>query len=221
MKRRSRLLSATAAVIAALVVAAPATAAPAATGDVRPYAIVESGEYHLDVDFSGGALTLDLKQWTGSDDLSPASALLRLLPSSARTVPSGSQWACLGPAGATVYIAPQVQDPNLLWLGWNAVDVPAAQGPVRMELVGFEGPPGSWFTIYNTQALGTPSFKINTYGGFGCPVSVWPSGLTAGWYGVANWAFSHQGNYSLKFRATAQNGAGATSGIVTYTFHVG
>jgi surface-anchored protein len=89
-----------------------------------------------------------------------------------------------------------------------------------MELVGFEGPPGSWFSIY-TASLGSPSFKVNTYGGFGCPVSVWPSGLSAGNYGVGNWVFSHQGNYSLKFRATAQNGAGATSGIVTYTFHVG
>jgi surface-anchored protein len=217
MKPRSPLLAAAAAaVLGVLAAAAPA----GAHNDVRPYAIVESGEYHLDVDYSGGALTLDLKQWTGSDDLSPATTLLRLLPSSAVTVPSGSQWACLGPAGTTVYLAPQVQNPNLLWQGWNAVDVPAAQGPVRMELVGFEGPPGSWFSIY-TASLGSPSFKVNTYGGFGCPVSVWPSGLSAGNYGVGNWVFSHQGNYSLKFRATAQNGAGATSGIVTYTFHVG
>ncbi|MEJ3742506.1 choice-of-anchor M domain-containing protein [Actinomycetes bacterium KLBMP 9797] len=217
--RRQPLLAAATTALLTMLAATPAGAAPLDTRDVQ--VIVQSGEYHLDVDFANGALTLDLKQWTGSDDLPASGTLLNLSPSSARTVPSGSQYACVGPAGATVYVAPQSQDPNLLWLGWNAVDVPAAQGPVRLELVGFDGPQGSWFSIYTTGALGQLSFKINTYGGFGCPVSIWPGGLTTGTYGVGNWLFSHQGNYTLKFRATAQNGAGATSGIVAYTFHVG
>lgn len=221
MKPRSRLLAAAAIATAAVttLAASPAAAAP---GDVQPMVIYETGDYNaLDVDYSGGALTLDIKQWAGNDDLSPATTLLRLLPSAAGQVPTGSAWTCLGPAGATVYVAPQAQNPNLLWLGWNTVDVPAAQGPVRLDLVGFEGPPGSWFTMYTANGLGGVTYRLNTYGGFGCPLATWPGGLATGTYGYPNWAFSHQGNYSLKFRATAQNGAGATSGIVTYTFHVG
>ena len=121
-----------------------------------------------------------------------------------------------------MYVAPQTYVADRLYAGWNTTDVPAAQGPVKLELTSWSGPAGSRFALYTTAGFpATPSFKLNTNTATGCPVSVWPGGIAAGTHAHGNWAFSTAGIYTLTFRATAQNGAGATSGEVTYTFQAG
>jgi surface-anchored protein len=89
-----------------------------------------------------------------------------------------------------------------------------------MQLVSWSMPPGARFTIYTTS-LGTPTYRLNTNGAAGCTITTWPGNIPRGVHGHGNWAFSALGNYSLTFKATAQGGAGVTSGNVTYTFQVG
>ncbi|WP_422771321.1 choice-of-anchor M domain-containing protein [Plantactinospora sp. WMMC1484] len=194
------------------------TATPAAA------ATIETGHLDvLDVDYAAGALTLDIRSHSpANDDLSPVGTTLRLKPTSAITVPSGSAWNCLGAAGSTAYVAPQAENPNLIWPGWNTEDVPAAQGPVRMELVGVSSvPAGGRFAIYTTNSFGTPTFRLNSNSAAGCPISVWPGNIGAGIHAHGNWAFSALGTYTLSFRATAKGGTGVASPTVNYTFQVG
>jgi surface-anchored protein len=208
----TRLLALAAAATAALL---GLTAAPAAA------ATIQSGHLDaLDLDYAGGALTLDIKTYSPvNDDLGPAGTTLRLLSSSAITVPSGSAWTCLGAAGSTVYVAPQTQNSSLIWAGWNTEDVPAAQGPVKLELVSASGP--GRFALYTTNSFGTPTYRLNTNTAAGCPVSVWPGGIAAGTHAHGNWAFSALGTYTLTFKATTQNGSGVSTPNVSYTFQVG
>ncbi|MGI5183516.1 choice-of-anchor M domain-containing protein [Dactylosporangium sp. CA-152071] len=213
-----RLFRRSVAVMATAVVLLGLAATPAAA------ATIQSGHIDgLDIDYVNGALSLDIKTYSPvDDDLSPSGTTLRLLSSSAITVPSGAAWSCLGTAGSTVYVAPQTQNVNLLYAGWNAEDVPAAQGPVKLELVSWTAPAGGRFALYTTAGFpATPTFRLNTNAAAGCSATVWPGGIAAGTHAHGNWAFSQLGTYTLTFKATAQNGAGATSGNVTYTFQVG
>jgi surface-anchored protein len=199
--------------------ASPASAATITTGHIDV----------LDVDYEAGALSLDIKTYSPlspvTDDLSPTGTVLRVLPAWTTTVPSGAAWSCLGTAGSTLYVAPQSYDANKLYAGWNTDDVAAAQGPIKIELVSaVSNPPGGRFTLYTTATSGlsvVPTFRLNSNTAAGCSLPVWPGGIGAAVHGHGNWAFSQAGTYTLTFKATAQNGAGATSGNVAYTFQVG
>ncbi|MFE9204181.1 choice-of-anchor M domain-containing protein [Micromonospora sp. NPDC007230] len=215
MRLTKRLLAVTAAVTATVLglAAAPASAATIETGHIDV----------LDLDYANGSLTLDIRTYSpANDDLSPAATTLRLPSSSAITVPSGSAWNCLGTAGSTVYVAPQAENTNLLWAGWNTEDVPADQGPIKMELVSASSvPAGGRFTLYTTNAFGTPSYRLNSNTATGCPISTWPGGISAGTHAHGNWAFSALGTYTLTFKATTQGGSGVASPTVSYTIQVG
>ncbi|GAA2373571.1 choice-of-anchor M domain-containing protein [Dactylosporangium salmoneum] len=207
------------AVAAVTLLSGPASAATITTGHVDV----------LDVDYEAGALSLNIKTHAPispeTDDLDPAGTVLRVLPSWTTTVPSGAAWSCLGPAGSTMYVAPQAYDANKLYAGWDTNDVAAAQGPIKLELVSVvSSPAGGRFTLYTTATSGlsvVPTFRLNSNTAAGCNVPVWPGGIGAATHGHGNWAFSQAGTYTLTFKATAQNGAGATSGNVAYTFQVG
>jgi surface-anchored protein len=216
MKRR--LLVAAAAVTAAILgfTATPAHAATITSGHIDA----------LDVDYSGGVVTLDIKTYNppnaNDDDVPAASTTIRLQPLSDYdlTVPaSPSSWACVGTAGSTVYVAPASVgsgDPRV-WPGWNAEDVPATNRPVTIQLVSVSGP--GHVTLYTLGGLpAQPSVVLSNNSTTGCPKSTFSISSTAP-HGHANWAFSAAGNYDLTFRATVTGGT--SSGNVTYHFQIG
>ncbi|MFM9755279.1 choice-of-anchor M domain-containing protein, partial [Streptomyces turgidiscabies] len=76
----------------------------------------------------GGAWKLRIRDdstsppvWRALDDV------VLTVPDAARlTAPSGPEYPFLsGSAGRQVYVVPQTQNPNVIWLGWNTQD-PAA-----------------------------------------------------------------------------------------------
>ncbi|KHD77903.1 hypothetical protein MB27_08315 [Actinoplanes utahensis] len=220
----SRMLAAAAAatlgaVASVTMLSGPALAATYSTGHIDI----------LDLDYEGTALSLNAKTYAGvtpvTDDLSPSGNVFRVLSSWTTTVPSGSSWSCLGPAGSTMYVLPQDYDAAKLYPGWNTEDVASAQGPVKLELVSAtSNPPGGRFTLYTTVKSGlvvVPTFRLNSNTAAGCNLPVWPGGISAGGHGHSNFAFSQLGTYTVTFKATAQNGSGATTGNVVYTFQVG
>jgi surface-anchored protein len=225
VKLGTRLLGLTAAATVCVVMfaASPAAAATIETGHIDV----------IDVDYNSltNSVTLDIKTHTpDNDDLSPVGTTIRIIPESTITIPSGAAWSCLGPAGSTIYVGPQSNFANRLFAGWDTNDVPAAQGPVKVELVSwtFVPPPGPpppvppvpRFALYTTAGLpAVPTFLLNTNTATGCPVSVWSIGALV--HGHGNWAFSTAGTYTLTFKATLQNGAGVNSGNVVYTFQAG
>ncbi|MEV6281985.1 TIGR03773 family transporter-associated surface protein [Kribbella sp. NPDC051770] len=127
----------------------------------------------------------------------------------------------LGSPGAPVWIAPESQDPELLWPGWDTETIPAgalAGDAVDLTLVSAAGPGAvEVFFNYDEFAGSVPrlfSSADPAYRTVRQPV---------GRHVHANWAFTQLGTYSLVFEATARtpDGRALTSGPVTYTFAVG
>lgn len=216
MRRRTSGLLAgalTAALTAAVVgvVASPAQAATVDSGHVDV----------LDIDYSGGAVTLDIRTYSpADDDVSPASTPIQLHPLTDYdlVVPSGTAWKCVGTAASTVYVAPASvgAGDTRVWPGWNAEDVASASRPVTVELVGVSGP--GHVTLYSLTGFpAAPSVVLSSNATTGCPKSTFAIGGTP--HGHANWAFSAPGEYDVTVKATVQGGA--TSGNVVYHFTIG
>jgi hypothetical protein len=70
----------------------------------------------LDVDYAGGALSLHVhdESVVPGVEYTPADGVIKALPASAYTIPSGTCYTHLGTAGSTVYRLPQVQSADLL-----------------------------------------------------------------------------------------------------------
>lgn len=185
----------------------------------------------FDVDYQSGVLSLDLRTYTNmspgvplnDDDYTPAGNALIVPLANSYTVPSSSQWACLGGAGTTVYRLKQQFVSNELWGGWNTQDVATGlfvNDKVQLELVSVvSAPAGGRFVLYTTNSFGTPTYLLNSSAG-GCndvSMDISTNAHLHGW-----WAFSAAGTYVLRFRAkgTLNGGTVVTSANVDYTIKV-
>jgi surface-anchored protein len=211
MRKRSRLLTG----LITVVVLLGGTAAPA-------HAVVTLTSGHvdvIDVDYAAGTLTVKVLDATSGAEVerNPADVIFRVPAAAKITVPSGSQWSFLGPAGSTVWVLPQSQVAGLLWAGWNASEVSSgvfAGNSLTFELVSVTG---GQFSVYVTN-LGTPTvlFHSRTSGPKTQTVS-------AGAHTHRNWAFNTAGTYTVTFKVTgtlAGTTAQKTSGNVSFTFQV-
>ncbi|MFC0623675.1 choice-of-anchor M domain-containing protein [Kribbella deserti] len=174
----------------------------------------------IDVDWTGSALTLDLRDGTVTPavDRNPADVVLNAVSASKTTVPSGSAYAFLGTPGSPVWILPQTQKSNILWPGISTEGVPsgALQGnTVNVRLVSVTGP--AHVSLYTTNSLGTPTVWFDS--GNGLPDN---RSFAINTHAHANWAFEAAGTYTVVFQITGTTAAGAavTSGPKTYTFTV-
>lgn len=196
------------AVLGAALLIVGATPASAAT------VVLTTGHVDVvDVDYAGGALTVQLLDGTVERD--PADVEMVVPAAAKTTVPSNAAYSFLGAAGSTVWILPQTQNSNLLWPGWNATDVPAGvlTGSLQFSLVGVTG---GALSVYTTS-LGSPTVLFHSASGLPDTVS-----LAAGAHAHANWAFTTAGTYTVTFRVSGTLAAtGATvSDEATYTFTV-
>lgn len=174
----------------------------------------------VDVDWTGTALTLDLRDGTVTPnvDRNPADVVLNAVSASRTTVPAGSAYGFLGTPGAPVWILPQTQAAAIVWPGFNTEGVPsgALQGnAVNVRLVSATGP--AQVSVYTTSSLGTPTVWFDS--GNGLPDN---RSFPVNTHAHANWAFEAAGTYTLVFEATGTTAAGAavSSGLKTYTFTV-
>jgi surface-anchored protein len=132
------------------------------------------------------------------------------------TVPADPRYGFLGAPGSTTWIAPQVQDPQVLWPGWDTEEIPVGVldgDRVTIALTGVTGPG----TVEVFQTSGTGPRRIFTSTD---PTMVLDQAVGA--HVHASWAFGALGSYDLTFEVTAEvDGALVTSGPVTYAFVVG
>nr|WP_238356872.1 choice-of-anchor M domain-containing protein [Kribbella italica] len=174
----------------------------------------------VDVDWTGSALTLDLRDSTVSPavDRNPADVVLNAVSASKTTVPSNSAYSFLGTAGAPVWILPQTQNSNLVWPGFSTEGVPSGalqNNSVTVRLVSASGPAD--VSVFTTNSFGTPTVWYDS--GNGLPDN---RSFPVNTHAHANWAFEAAGTYTLVFEGTATTAAGAsvTTGQKTYTFTV-
>jgi surface-anchored protein len=175
----------------------------------------------VDVHYDGGALSLKVKDDTVSPAVvrDPADVTFQVLPAAETVVPDLPAFAFLGAPGSKIWMLPQVQDPALLWPGWNTTTLNSGVftgDKISISLVGVDGPGD--VTLFDTNSLGTPSIKFRSNDGLPDRLDV-----PVHTHAHAGWVFSATGTYTLKFQAdaTLANGTTLTTGPVDYRFVVG
>ncbi len=166
--------------------------------------------------------------------------VLDALESTKVAVPDDSRYTFLGPEGREVYILPQTQEPDMLFLGtssenktaqlnWQGVNVAPnllvrgfATGTfsgnrVNLQLATFSGP-GSFF-LYSTTAFGDPTIYYNTANGLSLDDN---RQMSPGNHSHFNWAFTEAGEYTIGLRASATTTGGTftESEITEFKFNV-
>ncbi|MET7277193.1 choice-of-anchor M domain-containing protein [Kribbella sp. NPDC005582] len=182
---------------------------------------------HTDVlhtTYDGSALKLGTRVGTGTyREVDPAGLIFNLEDAASARVelPDVPAFAFLGTPGSTVWMAPESQDPELIWPGWDTETIPAGalrDDSVDLTLVSAVGP-GAVEVFANYDEFTGVVPRIFS--------SVDPAYKTlhqpVGRHVHANWSFAALGTYQLTFQATAVTAAGAevSSGPVTYTWVVG
>lgn len=205
---RPRLLAG-AAIAAVLTVAAAVPAQAAVT--------LSSGHIDiLDVDWTGSALTLDVRDYGAGIDRDPADVILQVKAAARTTVPAGSQYGFLGNQGDSVWILPQGQPDatslGVLYAGWNSNGVTTTPpGAMTIRLVSVSGPDD--FSLFTTGTFGNVTVLLDS--GNGLPDT---RALGLNQHEHANWAFEAPGPYTVVFEVTAAGGI--STGEKTYRFDV-
>lgn len=151
----------------------------------------------------------------------PDWGLLVVTPRALRIRPAGSQWDFLGVgAGVALWVLPQIEDPQQLFLGIGTEEIPAGtfvDDEVVLALKAVRGPGD--FALYQTDAFGEPVVFMASADGITAAdryVSITPS------HAHFNWAFTQPGLYEIDFEAFGflAGGGFTSSGDVTYLFQV-
>lgn len=131
----------------------------------------------------------------------PDETVLRVLDQARLTVPDDSAYSFIGAApGSPVWVVPQTQNPDVVWLGWNTQDprvMKSIDRGITLSLAGVQGP-------------GTVTVYLHS-GSFGKPQVLWDSRESQAqpvWVDVnththANWVFTQPGVYLLRLTAQA------------------
>jgi surface-anchored protein len=208
----------------ALAVLLVAGAAPAAAAELPPSQRHVMGLGHADVinvRSDAGTLLANVKDDAGEDVVyrDPGEVLLHAKPESQLTVPDLPEYAFLGDPGDLVWILPEVEDPNLLWPGWETKGVAAADFPdatLTWRLLDLRGP--GEVSVFATDPLGTPIKFLDSAAGLPQDTQI-----TNRTHAHANWAFEAEGLYVMTVEVIGRRADGATvsTGPIDYHWFVG
>ncbi len=138
----------------------------------------------------------------------PDETVLRVSDAALQTVPEDPAYEFLGvDAGEQVYVVPQVQNPDVVWLGWNTQDPRVMQSidrGVTLSLLGVDGP-------------GTLTTYLQS-GNFAAPEPLWrsvepkaqPFWAEVNTHTHANWVFTAPGVYLIAVQVSADLISGET-----------
>ena len=175
----------------------------------------------VDVEYEDGELELGLHDESVDPGVErdPSEVVLLAKRQARTTVPADPAFSFLGPAGAPVWILPEIQNEDLLWPGLSTEELESgvfADDTVTLTATRVTGP--GRVAVYTEDAVGAPHVLINS--GDGLPDAV---PLTTGGHQHASWAFQRAGVHRITFQASAllaDGGAVVTSEPTTYTFAV-
>ncbi len=194
--------------------------------------ILSSGHVDLGLAFEDGKWEPHIHQEEPVEaEFEPDEALLHVPAAAKQTRPAGDEWNFLGvAAGQDVWILPQIENPDLLYLGiateeiepgtFAAYYLPAmddVQEWVMLRLLSVRGP--GQFSIYTT-GIGDPKVLMATSDGIDATDVIF---LPTGSHMHANYAFTKPGIYEVTFVAGGYDNdtlAWMRSKPFTYTFGV-
>jgi surface-anchored protein len=183
-------------------VTATATAAVLVTASAAHAATVLSVG-HVDVVDAGyvdGELEIAVFDEDNEVEYDPADVVFAALPGSAVAVPDDPAYAFLGTSGTTVWVLPEVQDPDLLWPGIAAEEVEPGvfvNDRLSLRILKVKGPDG--LSVFRTGSAGEPIVLADSEDGLPDAIP-----LTAGLDEHANWAFEAPGTYQVTVRVTGR-----------------
>ncbi|GGP66069.1 TIGR03773 family transporter-associated surface protein [Saccharothrix coeruleofusca] len=224
-RRRTALGALAAAALAALSSTPVVTAALAQ--DATP--VVDRG--HVDLlapAVVDGALKIRYKDGSTEPPTihDPEHVVTHVKPESVIQVPDIPEYAFLGPVGSDLWLIPEIQNPDVVWAGWNTESLTAdrvAPDSVRwtLDAIGGDAPgsaaPGK-LTVFQTGPVGEPLPRVFDTSG-PLPQS---TPLVPGTHAHANWTFSAQGVYRLTFTVEATTPDGTPlRDTTTYAIAVG
>jgi surface-anchored protein len=171
-------------------------------------AVLDHGHTDLGPRFIDGKWTLMIHDDQARADANavsvwrhPVETVLWVVDAAMLSVPDDPAYAFLGAEpGSPVWVVPQTQNPDAVWLGWNTQDAEVMERIDRgmtLSLIGVEGP-------------GTVTAYLQS-GTFGEPEVLWDSrnpDVQPLWVDVnththANWVFTEPGTYLIALRADA------------------
>ena len=176
--------------------------------DLGPRLIDGQWRAGLRHDADGGAVWRD-----------PNQTVLRVSDAAVMTAPDSADYPFLADvAGKPVYVVPQTQNPNVVWLGWNTQD-PAVTATIDRGLTMRVGPvsgPGRAWLFLQSGTFGKPLLLADSGA---APGDVW---IDSGTHVHANWAFSQPGTYTATVTFLGTTTAGeAVNASTTLRFAVG
>lgn len=172
--------------------------------------VIEDGHVDIGPRFVDGKWRVQLRD----DTVAPPAwrelrdVVLKAGDSSVIEVPSDERFSFLGVPGSKVWLFPQVQQPGVLWPGWNTQD-PQVAADVRREM--------TW-TLHQVRGPGKMLLFLN--GAFGEPLHIFDSGkpmpqhstIETNTHAHGNWVFTTQGTYQLDIEMSATLNNGTTVG---------
>jgi surface-anchored protein len=178
---------------------------------------------HVDVGvgFEDGRFDLHVHNETDDVEYDPRRVILQVNAAAKTQVPADPAFGFLGAPGSEIWVLPQVQDPNLLFLGIGAEEIEAGvfEGDsLILTLRRVKGP--GRFTSFTVDAFGRPVVHMNPADGISPATdSVL---VLAGGHSEYNWSFTRPGTYRIEFFATGvlADGRVVRSKPVTYRFFV-
>lgn len=189
--------------------------------EVLPPQFFQRGEIDLEIVFEEGAFELELLDEAAGREYCAHEAVLVGRPPARAIVPVDEAFAFLGNPGATVYILPQAETENLLFLGLAADEI--APGlltgeSVNLQLASLSGP--GQLALYATDEFGVPTVFWNSADGLSV-ADVFPAAV--GSHSHVNWAFTAPGVYRVGLKATGTLIAGSQSvesEVITFSFEI-
>lgn len=210
---RHLAVSLAAAAMALTAAAVPASAATSTTVDL------DQGHTDVGVAYEDGAFDLHVHDGVNDVEYEPSQVRLVAKSGARTTVPDDPAYSFLGAPGDAVWVLPEVEDPELLWLGLGAEEIAPgvfAGDTVQLEIVRVYGPAD--LSVFTTDPAGAPTVLADS--GDGLPDRL---ALTAGSHAHVNWAFEAAGTYAVVVQASGtltDTGQNVKSGLAIYRLKV-
>ncbi|MFI5712717.1 TIGR03773 family transporter-associated surface protein [Kribbella sp. NPDC051620] len=189
------------------------TATAVASAGVAPappgaQVVIADGHVDLGPRFVHGRWTIQLRDDTGDPVVwrPLENVVVQATDKAELSVPADPAYSFLGKAGQKVWVIPQVQQPGVVWPGWNTQDPEVAKRvdrEVTWSLNGVDGP--GTFTLFLNSDFGKPAPVFDSRKPF--PQE---TGIDVNTHVHGNWTFSAPGTYLLDITMRAELTDGTT-----------
>lgn len=159
--------------------------------------VLSAGHADFGATFGSGEWALQIHDDTSTPRYwrSPDDVVLQVADAALLTVPDDDSFAFLGlPAGAPVHVIPQVEQPGVVWLGWNTQEptlLDSLDLGATLRIHAIEGP-GDVIAYLQGGNFGAPQLLWSTAEAF--PQEAW---IEMNTHTHANWVFSEPGVYLI------------------------